>query len=412
MSAPSTLAGSRPAREGQDRRPSILFICDRWSPARGAISKFNRSLAIAFAAAGHRTTCLVEYATGRERRDAEACGVTLRMAERTPAGPNFYLPSAAILEAPPDVVVGHDVVTGSVAWTYARKYLRTARLVLIVHSAPNEPYEQLCELPRPRDAREGEICGIEADVVAAVGPVLTREAEAIVGDGFGSVPVLELDPGMDIPTTHAGRAREVPRNLTVLMVCRTGDIRLKGLDIAATAIADVTMPLGQPQPRLFIQGPPQDNCAGLQERLLLASQLPADQLDVRPFKDDFHEIGREIGRAALFILPSRVEGFGLDALDALSLGTPVLVSSKSGVAEMLRMHLGEDADPMIVDVAGDPARDIPRWRDAVQRVLSNPRKAFTDTHELRDRLAKAMRWDLTVSTLVTRLAIPLPRSGS
>ncbi|MEV4316516.1 glycosyltransferase family 4 protein [Actinocrispum sp. NPDC049592] len=406
MTAPTTLPGPTIPVLGEGRWPSVLLICDRWSPARGAISKFNRALAIAFAQAGHRTTCLVERASQQERRDAESFGVTLRMAERTPAGPNFYLPSAAVLDSQPDVVVGHDVVTGSVAWTYARKYLKTSKLVLIVHSAPNEPYEQLGEIPRPRDAREGEICGIEADLVAAVGPKLTREAEGIVGDGFGSVPVLQLDPGMHIPTTHAGRTREVPRNMNVTMTCRTGHIRLKGLDIVSAAIAEVT---GQPRPRLLIQGPPRDKCVALHERLLVISQLPTDRLDVRPFKEDFLEIGREIGRSALFVLPARVEGFGLAALDAISLGTPILVSDQSGIAETLRAHLGEDADPFIVDVVDDPGRDIPRWREAIQRVLANPRKAFIDAHELRDRLAGAMRWDLTVSTLVTRLAIPVPR---
>jgi glycosyltransferase involved in cell wall biosynthesis len=166
------------------------------------------------------------------------------------------------------------------------------------------------------------------------------------------------------------------------------------------------------RPRLLIQGPLAENCGALRDQLVGLSQLPADQLDVRQYTDDFRQIGKELGRAALCVLPSRVEGFGLTALDAIGVGTPILVSDKSGVAETLRAHLGEDADPMIVEVADDPHRDVPRWREAIQRVLANPRKAFTDAHDVRDKLAHAMRWDRVVSTLVTRLAIPSPRKAT
>lgn len=40
--------------------------------------------------------------------------------------------------------------------------------------------------------------------------------------------------------------------------------------------------------------------------------------------------------ADLVVLPSRVEGFGLIALEAISAGIPVLVSSQAGISESLR----------------------------------------------------------------------------
>jgi hypothetical protein len=48
---------------------SVLLINDEWPPTRGGTSLFNRLLAIAFAAAGHRTACQVSAAAPIEIED-------------------------------------------------------------------------------------------------------------------------------------------------------------------------------------------------------------------------------------------------------------------------------------------------------------------------------------------------------
>ena len=118
-------------------RLSYLFVCDEWLPTTGGISVVNRELATAVAARGHRTTCLVRSATPAEVEDAAGRGVRLVLAERTPFGPDLHLPVAAVLDDPPAVVVGHDRITGHIAWLYARRFGR-ARLVHLVHTAPAE----------------------------------------------------------------------------------------------------------------------------------------------------------------------------------------------------------------------------------------------------------------------------------
>jgi glycosyltransferase involved in cell wall biosynthesis len=398
------------------RSPSFLLICDEWSPTRGGISRFNRCLATALAAAGHRTCCLVESASAQETLDAKERNVTLLTAEWTPAGPNLYVRAQSVLDESPDVVIGHDIVSGAVAWTYARMYLQTAALVHIVHTAPAhvEPYKRDDDATRRTEEREKmtrHVCA-HADVVAAVGPRLTRSADAMVGDGFGGVSVLQLDPGMDIPAGVADRLRHVPTNPTVLVLGRGGHIQPKGLDIAAQAVAGLTVPHGRPTPELLVRGAPPDRCDWLRRLLVDGSGLARDRIDVRPFTDDIDQIEHDLKRAALCVMPSRVEGFGLSALEAIGLGTPVLVSAKSGLAETLRIHLGTLAEPMIVDVVDDISQDAPRWRDAMQKVLDNLPAAFEYAHLVRSRLQEVLRWDMTVSTLTTRLAIPAQRRVS
>ncbi len=394
-------------RHGKGNELTFLLICDEWSPTTGGISRFNRSLATALAAAGHRVLCLVLSASQKELDDAENRGVELVTAVRTPAGPVLYVCVQVVIDAKPDVVIGHDLVSGSVAWAYARNYLKGAKFVLVVHTAhsQNEPYKRPGEATRRTERCEREIREIaaHADVIAAVGPRLVRRAQAVVGDGFGGVAVLRLDPGIDLPGGHAEPRRQVPPNATVMMLGRTSHVETKGLDIAARAIAGLAVRHGMSEPELLIRGAPADRCDTLRDELVRMSGAARDQIDVRPFTDDLDLIAHDFRRAALCVMPSRVEGFGLSALEAIGLGTPVLVSSKSGLAELLRSHLGPTAEPMIVKIHDDES-DVPRWTKAIQRVLDDLPAQFDYVREVRDKLSRVLNWTATVDSLLETLA--------
>src|SRR5262249_23106038 len=100
------------------------------------------------------------------------------------------------------------------------------------------------------------------------------------------------------------------------------------------------------------------------------------------------------------------EGFGLAALEAIALGTPVLVSDRSGVSETLREHLGRTAEPMIVPVTDNLQVDVRAWTMAIQQVVDDPAGAFQYAFAVRAKLRGVLRWDTMVHTLVTRLRIP------
>jgi glycosyltransferase involved in cell wall biosynthesis len=405
MAGPSSVREICKPMAGRECLPSFLLICDEWSPTRGGISQFNRSLATALAAAGHRTMCLVKSAAMQEFQDAAARRVTLYTAERTLDGPNLYVPAEAVIAEHPDVVIGHDIVSGSVAQTYARKYLHAA-LVYLIHTPPQIEVYKRDEATRRTEERElrSRRISADADVVAAVGPLLTRGAEALVSDGYDRDCVLQLDPGMDVPESLLKRRRLVPSSPTVLVLGRGTHIQAKGLDIAARAVAGLAPRHGQPSAELLVQGGPPEGCDELRRSLIAESGLARGQIDVRPFTDDVDQIVHSVRRAALCVMPSRVEGFGLASLEAIGHGTPVLVTARSGLAETLRAHLGTLAEPMIVDVTDNLAEDVPRWRAAIQRVLDDLPSAFDYTHFVRERLHEVLCWETTAGRLVDRLA--------
>lgn len=387
---------------------TVLLISDEWTPTKGGISQFNRRLAIAFAEEGYPTACLVLNATPVEREDAAAHDVKLFTAVVTPRGPDLSVSVPDVLDWRPDVVIGHDVVSGSVAWIHATSYVPTASLVHILHTEPAqvESYKPYADAARRTANREAEIRAAAAGAVvtAAVGPLLRRRAEAI----FGHSDVLPLDPGMDIPDDPRWLNRHPPANPIVLMVCRTNHIEPKGLDIAAKAIAGIAA--RRLAPELRIRGAHGDSCDPLKKELVENLGIARGRIDVREYTADPAELFRDLGQAALFVMPSRAEGFGLAALEAIGLGTPVLVSDRSGLAELLEHHLDELARPMIVPVVDDLEVDVRTWREAIDGRLADLPRAFEHADEVRMRLASRLKWGTTVSTLVSRL--PVPANGA
>jgi glycosyltransferase involved in cell wall biosynthesis len=58
----------------------------------------------------------------------------------------------------------------------------------------------------------------------------------------------------------------------------------------------------------------------------------ADQVSLLPVTDDPYE---QIRKASCVIMPSRYEGFGLVALEALSIGRPVIASNADGLRDFV-----------------------------------------------------------------------------
>ena len=87
----------------------------------------------------------------------------------------------------------------------------------------------------------------------------------------------------------------------------------------------------------------------------------------------------------LVLIPSRTEGFGLTALEALSAGLPFLVlSQNSGFGEALR-GIGTS---FIVD-----SEDPNHWAEAIRRIRERgSEKAIEDCQQLRTRYAEKYSW--------------------
>ncbi|MFC4498270.1 MULTISPECIES: glycosyltransferase family 4 protein [Streptomyces] len=388
-------------KASEEQRP--LLVNTTWSPLQGGVPTWNRSLAIALVEAGYPTACLVERATEAEHEDARRHGVTLFTAARTPAGPSLLLPARPVLDLDPNLVIGHDRFSGPAAWAYARHFAH-ARLVHIVHTAPPEiePYKNSGRAGLLIAEREQITLRMaaSADVVAAVGPRLRRYAADLLSDESGPGQVLRLDPGLTAAADPAP-VRRPPAKHHVLVLGRTDDVVLKGLDIAARAVAVVAT--RDSTVGLRVRGAPQEQCDALHRKLVRLSGLARERIDVRAYTVDPAELRRDLVRSAVCVMPSRAEGLGLVALEAIAAGTPVLVSAKSGAAELLLELLGRLAEPMIVDIHDDGPRDATAWAAAIEHILRDLPAALRYAGQVRELLAGRLTWGDTVATLMRAL---------
>ena len=97
------------------------------------------------------------------------------------------------------------------------------------------------------------------------------------------------------------------------------------------------------------------------------------------------------------ILPSKTEGFGLSALEAISAGLPVLVSGNSGIAEALRKV--PNGSQCIVD-SEDPAD----WARAIKAVRNKKRFVrLAEAKSLRENYLQQFSWETPCDFLVEKM---------
>ena len=83
------------------------------------------------------------------------------------------------------------------------------------------------------------------------------------------------------------------------------------------------------------------------------------------------------------------------------MGTPMLVSNKSGIGELLKESLGDsDAQHYVVDTVDDRVKAATSWAKQIEFVLRDRETAFTRARKLAERLANILSWDSAVSSLI------------
>jgi len=242
----------------------------------------------------------------------------------------------------------------------------------------------------------------DASLVVAVGPRLAREHGNLL-DGLPSPPPLYCF----IPGFTAGKRRSPPNGIQCLVLGRAEDLELKGLDIAARALGELAKRDGklESSPILVVRGAPTGTGTALQHQLKQLAGNPSLDVRVKEYTAEAESIEQDLRRASVVLMPSRSEGFGLVALEALECGTPILASDNSGFAEWLKTKLEthRQAD-FIIKVTRDLATDTSAWVHELERVLRNREAAFDCTQKLSAQLASECSWQEAAEALLQRLA--------
>ena len=146
------------------------------------------------------------------------------------------------------------------------------------------------------------------------------------------IPEIEvITPGLCEMFTITNQPRQPAHGFRVFMIGRGSfeDFALKGYDIVEKAVAL----LGRKFELTFV-GSAKYEQRRMETWFLQETKIARNQLTIRAYCNK-EEMKKVFCAADVIVMPSRTEGFGLVALEAISAGVPVLVSSESGIAKAL-----------------------------------------------------------------------------
>ena len=373
----------------------VTILASEWGSSKEELSTINRELAIQLAKCPEvEITVFLPQCSQNDKK--EALKYNVKIVEATPM-PGFE--QLDWLCFPPedlqiDIVVGHGVKLGKQVQVF--KNSRKCKWVQMVHIDPEElwmfkSYSNLNSKSEENDKTEVELCEM-ADHVVGIGPKLSEAFRSYLRGCQKDDNVVNFTPGV---LEEFDTLKQVPserQQRSVLVFGRGGveDFELKGFDIAGRAIAALK------DTRLVFVGAPKGKHEEITQRLNRCG-VPLNRLRVRGFVEDRESLKRLFQEVDLVVMPSRTEGFGLTALEALSAGLPVVVSHNSGFGEALcSVPFGSS----FVLNSEDPAD----WTAAIQKLWDKDRKSRLDeVKTLRDSYGRKYNWAEQIKELVNKM---------
>ena len=377
------------------RKLKVTLLSSEWGSTKGGLSTINRELAIQLAKDDNMKVCMYLPAFREEdKKAADKCRVLLLKAKEKPG----YDPIDWLASVPSDhqmdVVIGHGIRLGRQV-SHIKESRPECKWVQVVHADPEElsmfkTYADPTAKGGKKHDAEVKLCQ-EADQVVAVGPKLADTYSRSCGKG----KVLVLTPGIFSEFANVNQTTEERKVFHVLVFGRgdSEDFQLKGYDIAAQAVA--ALKDEEHTFKLVFVGAPNGKEEEVKGMLLDEGILPR-QLIVRSTKER-EQLAQEFYEADLVIMPSRAEGFGLTALEALSAGLPVLVSRSSGLGEALEKV---DFGSHFVVNSDKPEE----WAEAIQGVRRKDRKnRLSEASKLRENYSATYKWEEQCIRLIEKI---------
>ena len=374
----------------------LLLLASEWGSKRGGLSTFNRELAIQLAKHSDVQVSVFVPRCDQEEKDAALKKkVTLIQAK---IRPGFHDETKLLCfppkELPIDCVIGHGVVLGHQAQVIQEN--RDCKWVQFVHTDPEElgmfkDYPDAISRAEKKHRDEVDLC-VMADCVVAVGPKLEDAYSHYLRHSKKDQNLFVFTPGIFSEFDNAVQSKQERGKCRVLAFGRgdAEDFSLKGFDIAAEAVSKLK------DAHLIFVGAPDKKQEEVASRLKDCN-VPPDRLRVRTYIETRERLKNQFSEVDLAIMPSRTEGFGLVALEAMSAGLPILVSNNSGFGEVLKKV--RHGSQCVID-----SDDAEEWKKNIEKVWNKDRELrLEEAEDLCNSYGKKYSWEKQCSVLVEKI---------
>ena len=379
----------------------VTLLSSEWKSTKGGLSTINRVLAIQLAKHPGVEVSVYLPQCSKEDKQVAASQYSVKLIEAEPMAAFDPVDCLSFLpkDHAVDCVIGHGTVLGRQVQGIKRDHPQ-CKWIQVVHTDPEElamykAYEKRISRGQRKHKNEVELCKL-ADKVVAVGPKLAETFSRYLRLSGKDQDVMNLTPGIFSEFSDVKQAHGELSSFSVLVFGRSDneDFQLKGYDIAAKAIAE----LKDKTYKLTFVGA----TSGEEEQvadMLLQQGIDPSQLKVRPFNENREQLAELLCEVDLAIMPSRTEGFGLAALEALSAGLPVLVSENSGLGEALKnIPYGSSCV-----VESENPRE---WANAIKAVRRKDREMrLRESEMVRAAYAKEYSWKEQLDKLVEKMKV-------
>ena len=378
----------------------MTLLSSEWRSTKGGLSTINRELAIQLAKHSNvEVSMYLPQCSEEDKRAAAAHNVCIIEAEEVPGYDPIDWLATIPRDHQMDFVIGHGIHLGRQVPLIKRVH-QECKWIQVVHTDPEELgmfkiYTDSIAKGEKKHKAEVGLCKL-ADQVVAIGPKLEEAFSCYLRPSGKDQDVLTLTPGIFSEFADVPQAAEERGRFRVLVFGRgdSEDFYLKGYDIAAHAVAE----LCKHEPHLFklvFVGAPKGEEEKVKQ-LLLKEGIARSQLIVRSYEER-EQLAVQFCEADLAIMPSRSEGFGLAALEALSAGLPVLVSGNSGFADALKESLF--GSTYIVN-----SEDAHEWAKAICAIHRRKRELrLLEALAIHDGYAGRYHWEVECGRLVERM---------
>ena len=387
---------SMPSTSGSESQCiNVMFLCEEWMSSKGGLPTFNREFAISLAKISNgeiKVHCYVSRSSESDREDARKNNVNVITATSIPGtlDPLDWLMVPPTELSHPDIVIGHGRKFGVPAYCIAKttncKWVQFVNVFcedLGKFKQADAENTDTIEENEKKHKSEIALCKA-ANAVVAVGTRLQQKYSRCLPDREVHV----ITPGISEKFTglseqKVGKVTHDQDEFHIFVFGRGTfeDLSLKGYDVIADAVGS----LGEKFKMTFV-GSPEGQHRKIEDWLLQTTRITRDQVTIRGYCDQ-EELKTMFLEADLVALPSRTEGFGLVALEAISAGVPVLATSKSGIAKALEKVEGGH---LAVVKSGNREE----WLQKITQLsMQNPDERCDGAVRLREEYHKIYSWD-------------------